>query len=103
MKKTKENHHTPGPWYYKQDGFRITMGDASTRHKYLEHDRTVAVIEDNSFQAEANARLIAAAPDLLGAAKHLIEHLTKIENGKWLNNAAGQELKIAIDMAENQR
>jgi len=61
--------HTPGPWHYKIDGFRITIGNASTRHDYLEHDRTVAVIEDNSLHAQADARLITAAPDLLEACK----------------------------------
>ena len=82
--------HTPGPWHYKIDGFRITIGNASTRHDYLEHDRTVAVIEDNSLHAQADARLIAAAPDLLEAAKqslHSTDDLTIVKAAIALSKA----------------
>ena len=61
--------YTPGPWIYKRDGFDITIGNESTRHAYLANDRTVAVIHDNSMVAEANAALIASAPDLLAVAE----------------------------------
>ena len=40
-----------------------------------------------------------ALPDLLEAGQQLVEHLTKMENGKWLNNAPGEELKAAIAKA----
>jgi hypothetical protein len=67
--KMEKIKHTPGPWHYKKDGFRITIGNASTRHDYLEHNYTVAIITDNSIQAEANARAISSLPDLLEACK----------------------------------
>ena len=51
------------------DGFRFTIGNAKTSNTTTPHDYMVAEIPDNSFQAEANARLIAAAPDLLAALK----------------------------------
>jgi hypothetical protein len=65
--------HTPGPWKYKKSGFKITIGNESTRHDYLDHDYTVAVINDNSFQAEANAKVLASSPALLKALKGLVE------------------------------
>ena len=68
--------HTPGPWHYKKDGFRISIGNQSTRHDYLAHNYTVSTIDGNSLQSEANARLIAAAPDLLEAAKEAL-HLAE--------------------------
>ena len=34
--------------------------------------------------------------DIIQAAEHLLNHLANIENGKWLNNAGGEELKLAL-------
>lgn len=59
----------PGPWTYKRQGFKITIGTQDTGATKHGHDYTIATIDDNSFQAEANAALISAAPDLLAAAK----------------------------------
>jgi hypothetical protein len=69
--------HTSGPWIAKRAGFKYTIGTADTTGRTKNgHDYTVCVIDDNSSQAEANARLIAAAPDMLNAlieAKKLLE------------------------------
>lgn len=54
----------PGEWNYKRQGFKITVGNNDTGATKNGHDYTVCIIEDNSFQAEANARLIASAPTL---------------------------------------
>ena len=93
MEKTK---HTPGSWHYKKDGFKISIGNKSTRHDYLEHDYTVAVINDNSFQSEANARLIAAAPDLLEACRELWFAIQVIPVD-WNNPKAKELSEKAID------
>jgi hypothetical protein len=63
--------HTSGPWNFVRDGFRITLGNEKTSNTTTPHDYMVAEIADNSFQAEANARLIAAAPDLLAALQRM--------------------------------
>lgn len=71
----ENTQHTPGKWNYKRQGFNITIGNEDTGATKHGHDYTVAVIHDNSFQAEANARLIASAPEMLDAlieAKKLI-------------------------------
>lgn len=57
--------HTPGPWHCRPygDSFVATCGNADKRVAYC-----YAVFEDRSKdEAEANARLIAAAPELLEA------------------------------------
>lgn len=51
--------HTPGPWYAENDAVYKDYGDK----RY-----TVAIASD-SAEILANARLIAAAPDLLAALK----------------------------------
>ena len=61
--------HTPGTWEFVRDGFRITIGNKKTSPTATPHDYMVAEIADNSMQAEANARLIASAPELIEAAK----------------------------------
>ena len=57
--------HISGPWNYKRQGFQISIGNEDTGATKHGHNYTVCKIDDNSMQAEANAQLIAAAPDLL--------------------------------------
>lgn len=56
-----ENKHTPGEWRtsYTRDGKAILINKGRVAEVYSDD-----IDED---EAEANARLIAAAPDLLGA------------------------------------
>lgn len=56
--------HTPGPWAYAYDGSSTwSIGEADDPQ-----DKLVASIGDrDDARATANARLIAAAPDLLKA------------------------------------
>lgn len=87
---------TPGPWTYNVNGFKITIGDESTRHAHLAHDYTVAVIEGNSCTDVANARLIAAAPDLLEALQRTLAYLSVHDSQYWLGNAGAIEARKAI-------
>jgi len=80
------SEHTPGPWTYSRSEqygdwrFYVAQADGA---RYTPHYSDVATLiaetvsdERRSIQ-EANARLIAAAPDLLEALSRLIE----IEDG----------------------
>jgi hypothetical protein len=71
---------TPGKWHYKNMGFTftITIGNDSTRHSYLEHDVTVCTINGNSMVNLANARLIAAAPEMFEALINLCQDNTRV-------------------------
>ncbi len=70
--------HTPGPWKWKSDldmgGFHIYMDTAIRKrsgyqcHHHLELDFTLYPEDGDQWEeAKANARLIAAAPELLAA------------------------------------
>lgn len=67
--------HTPGPWLYAQEGvnsFGIVKPDG--------HSVVHLVALSNSTAArdlEANARLIAAAPELLAALELMLKQFTK--------------------------
>ena len=110
MEKTKSYivEPIPGPWHYKKNGFQITIGNESTRHDYLEHDYTVCVIEDNSFQAESNACLIAAAPDLLKqlkSAREMIASAMEKDDPLWFTQqeaALLDPIDEAISKAEGK-
>lgn len=61
--------HTPGPWFYNGD-------EGSETAKYGHNVNTargvIAEIEERGGKTEHNARLIAAAPELLAALEKLI-------------------------------
>lgn len=56
--------HTPGPWkYYDEEGYNFGIGSEGGRHVAdVSHNANIPTGEKR-----ANARLIAAAPDLLKA------------------------------------
>jgi hypothetical protein len=82
--------HTPGPWEisYRESGF-IQDG-----HVIMGNDLEIAHVEpwermddDAIEEAEANAELIAAAPDLLDALMHLLhdfeEEVQSVDSDSW--------------------
>ena len=74
--------YTPGPWTYVEDeddgGFEVTLGETKTSYRwYAEQKFSYAedlYPEDGAQyqEAEANVRLMVAAPDLLGALENLL-------------------------------
>lgn len=78
-----KTEHTPGPWYFnpRNDPRQPQIASETTGH-------SIAVVYDHTTDDEkrANARLIAAAPDLLEAAEALLE-------------AIGDDFRV-VDMAE---
>ena len=64
------NGHTPGPWYVsKHDDYRRVWKD------YGDERVLIAATFDNWEDSYENARLIAAAPDLLAAANTALMHM----------------------------
>lgn len=58
--------HTPGPWFYQE------RSDAYTHIVRGDGNRFITQLaQDTSGEAEANARLIAAAPELLDVVKRI--------------------------------
>ena len=67
--------HTPGPWQIKRHfdpGYKFI---SAQKHTALAQVVWCMEDEDRSPECEANAHLIAAAPDLLGALNSLLEYL----------------------------
>jgi len=84
--------HTPGPWKFDRKGRRIVDADGeyvapATLSRYHD-DRT-------DPEAIANARLIAAAPDLLAALRDLVNFTAQHNQGKYVMAA-----RAAIAKAE---
>jgi len=62
--------HTPGPWHHKEGSVSVFAPDKPRRKICDTAWQTINVTE-----ARANARLIAAAPDLLEALKRTVSRL----------------------------
>ena len=117
MHKT-ETTHTPGPWTWERARASLTFGTVpSDKHRYaigtpLGELFSGVELGISSEEADANARLIAAAPDLLEAAKEALAEF--ISNGHaaadgWPCNStgcavcdAGKTLRAAIRKAEGE-
>ena len=69
--------HTPGPWYYTNEGIN-SMGIVEKDGTNIMH---MATLQNSSASRhmEANARLIAAAPDLLEALKIFLNEFNDSE------------------------
>jgi len=88
--------HTPGPWTYwpksaYPDG--VISQDATTTHI------AVPVFHPDVNRTTANARLIAAAPDLLEALTNVADLLITTGYG---NTREGQQARAAIAKAEGR-
>jgi hypothetical protein len=105
----KPGAHTPGPWMLHSEG---SMRACDGRHQSHEGCRTLAEAEIVGIprsEAEANARLIAAAPELLAAlhqAVAIIRVFVDVDDTRWshLRDAAElQAIEAAIAKAEGAR
>jgi len=88
--------HTPGPWTTKavhglpDEEFTAVIGG----------DVEICILPPSG---EANARLIAAAPDLLEALKSVLETITKNQFAtKYLTTAQKQKARAAIALATQE-
>mgnify|MGYP001594620414 CR=1 FL=1 len=79
--------HTPGPWKInRRNPCRV----------YLRPGIVIAVtLQDNFPEAEANARLIAAAPDLLAALVAITTYHPSAGEEVWLQNCKLARAAIA--------
>lgn len=75
--------HTPGPWFVFPHGEERMWHVGPAQHSVV----FVREVDD----AEANARLIAAAPDLLEAC----EMLREVADGSWSRNLLDAAIKKA--------
>ncbi len=87
--------HTPGPWAYSPYAGQHDYG------VYAEATgRDVALVRDFD---EANARLIAAAPEMYGLVANLSASLEALANGEWDDADDGDKERHMRDLAEDAR
>jgi hypothetical protein len=67
--------HTPGPWLYQEGADAYTHIVRASGNRFL-----CQLAQDTSGVAEANARLIAAAPELLAALEWALDRLLDAKN-----------------------
>ena len=85
--------YTKGPWHCKPNANGVYGADGYAVTYPVHQAITVLGSDDQSHQwvnrnAEANARLIAAAPELLEALEDIIEQLDTCEGGYYVSAAA---------------
>jgi hypothetical protein len=97
------NKHTPGPWSSRGRAIRGPHPkDPAGRARIV----AKAIWDNGTYvdEAEANARLIAAAPELLEALEDLVclaeRAMRESESGEWM---VDEELRDARDAIEKAR
>lgn len=87
---TMKTKHTPGPWWIDDSGF-IAAGSSDT-YKTIADPRCMEPTPDNMPEMEANARLIAAAPEM---AHFIVEMADRYPNSEWISGEAKRILTKA--------
>lgn len=103
MQKNEKTKHTPGPWYYSEEK-QNTFGEVIIRRIYHKRNgynveiclNSVVADKIQAEEREANARLIAAAPDLLAASEMRAEAIDQRIAG---NIGKSDELFVRADIA----
>jgi hypothetical protein len=89
----KTTNHTPGPW-------QLTFGENDAA---IHNDVTIASINDDALAWEANAHLIASAPDLLSALRFLLVDYVAINGEKLTKSSVPVKMaQAAISKAEGE-
>lgn len=97
--------HTPGPWRYGISSKNMSQFFIGNN----DYTKTIAIVDSFHVEHEANAALIAAAPELLEALKQLKEDFSYLckahveagteDTSTWLSY---QNAKAAITKAEHR-
>lgn len=86
--------HTPGPWHTSttHSGAAVDIGAANGANVTLVSGPT----ENGADEFRANARLIAAAPDLLAALEFIVSPQPYSATQEWRDNVKkGREMALA--------
>ena len=100
-----ESNHTPGPWKWlkgRDDCIDSLWGGQNESQNVLTINEECRSESDRFLFVDiydADARLIAAAPDLLAACKYAIDDC---KCDQWADSTLGRMLKGAIAKAEAQ-
>ena len=102
--------HTPGPWYVDPQGwnashsFYIRGSDKNGEQLSWGKGAVARLPRSTVMPSEANARLIAAAPDLLAALQAIIKSLSDHDDKGMIEHAQQMiNARAAIAKAEGQK
>lgn len=96
-----EAKHTPGPWFIT-GGEMTKYVEARIGNRLLQEVAAVGpTVADDGYgdQQQANARLIAAAPELLEALQAVLADVQDIDNDSCLSLGVGRKVQAAIAKA----
>lgn len=71
-----ETKFTPGPWFTKREGWSTVYVEARIDGGMIQEVAACGPTDAGQDQQQANARLIAAAPDLYEALESLVDEVT---------------------------
>ncbi|PKR56375.1 hypothetical protein [Thalassospira lohafexi] len=97
---TEVSKHTPGPWVFYADTPSVEPNWNIITNGSRQFVVANIHIEAGNERDEANAHLIAAAPDLLDVCKAVFDDVASIDNESCLSLEVGRALKAAIAKAE---
>ena len=92
--------HTPGSWTVGGDEVNVEDEDGDFVATTLKYDEAVGTQQDYD-----NAKLIAAAPELLAACHLALDYFNETRNGREWRDNGGEEpgvLRDAINKAEGK-
>lgn len=89
--------HTPGPWTYDDESVTGSVWSGNAPSGAWPTGVCVASVLGDSAESEANARLIAAAPELLEALEECLEWIR--QNGRPPTSELRQRVENAIAKA----
>ena len=100
--------HTPGSWRYDKERCGIFAGESKEDEDGLEVGNEVRIVDlygaMGGEDTDADARLIASAPDLLGGCQAALAYLADPASVFPENReAATQIIRAAIDKAEGKK
>ena len=91
----RQGEHTPGPWKVEEDLY-ICFGEAASGVTLAK----VFEATDDGVGDHANARLMAAAPDLLEAVESFVSDIDSSYLGHFPKDANGMCISTEADWAE---
>lgn len=102
--KNSEAQHTPGPW--NAQGFRVREAHRDFSHGIWKEGVRLALVDcrplANRSEEEANAHLIAAAPELLRALRAMFDASGASQGTADADNPAESLARAAIAKAEGR-
>lgn len=91
--------HTPGPWYIEEHNYEVYLSIITNRKTPYDADGfTIAETYGRLETREANARLIAAAPELLDVLKSLVRSIKSSDS--YMVSLYISDAEIAIKKSE---